>query len=113
MEETKKPKVSRENVYRSEEAIQEKLGENYNNIMSHRMKEKDTFKVVFPSSDIWGSGVIFKTTNQFLQPTSYNDPHLDKHHFFKMDAEKKYYEEMAKAKNIMGNKKKEEGSDKK
>jgi hypothetical protein len=112
MEKNIKPKVPKENIYRSEEMIEKTLGENYNNIMSHRMKEKDTFKVVFPSSGIWNSSVIFKSTNKFLQPTSYTDPHHDKHHFFKMDADKRYYEEMAKAKNIMANKKEESGEKK-
>ena len=113
MEETKKPKVTRSEIYRSENVISETLGEHYNPIICHRMKEKDTFKTVFPSTDIWKSDILLKSTNQVLKPTSYVDPHHDKRYFFKMDANKKYNEEMARAKNIMANTKKEEKSEEK
>lgn len=108
MEETPKPKVTRFDIYKNEAQIENNLGEFYNSTMCHRMKEKDTFKTVFPTSDLWKDEIIFKTTNQVEKPSSYKDPYHDEIFFFKMDANKRYSEEMLRARNMMSKKKKDE-----
>jgi hypothetical protein len=105
MDETPKSKITRHEIYKNENKIETILGEHFNPTMAHRMKEKDTFKTVFPTSELWTSDVIFKTTNEVVKPSSYKDPYHDKTHYFKMDWNKRYNEEMAKAKNMMIKKK--------
>lgn len=107
MNETPKMKVTRFDIYKNEAQIENIQGDFYNNTMCHRMKEKDTFKTVFPSSDLWKDEVIFKTTNSVLKPSSYKDPYYDENFHFKSDWNTKYNEEMLKAKNMMTKKKKD------
>ena len=96
----KKPKFSRDNIYKNENKIGETLGEYYNSVMSHRMKDKNTFKTIFPSSDLWSPEILMKSSNEAMRPTSFYDEAQDKRHHFKMDANKRYNEEMAKAINL-------------
>lgn len=113
MHETTKTQVTRDQIYKNEAQIQEELGERYNNAMCHRMKEKDTFRTVLPTNGLWQSSAVFKTTNQVMKPSSYTDPYHNEQYHFKMNAYKRFDEEMAKAKNMMINKKKETSSDNK
>jgi hypothetical protein len=107
--ETPKEKLTRDKIYKNESQIETVLDDFYNPTMSHRMKEKDTFKAVFPTSELWGPEIIFKTTNEVLKPSSFKDPYHDETHYFKSDWNKKYAEEMLKAKNMMIKKKKDVG----
>lgn len=100
-------KISRFDIYKNESQIESLMTCEYNNTMSHRMKEKDTFKTIFPTSDLWKNDLIFKTTNTEMKADSFTDPYLDDRYFFKMDINKKYTEEMLKAKNMTTKKKKE------
>ena len=107
MDETPKLKVSRDQIYKNETVIAEQIGDKYSNTMCHRMKEKDTFNTIFPTNGLWKGDIIFRTTNNIMVPTAYIDPYQDETHYFKMDANKRYNEEMARAKNMMVKKKKD------
>lgn len=107
IEETPKEKVSREQVYMNESQIKEKVGENYNDTMAHRLKERNTFNSVFPSTGINRNERLYKTTNELMQPSKYIDPYHDEKFYFRMDIEKRFNEEMIKAKNMMMKKTKE------
>jgi hypothetical protein len=107
MDEVPKEKVTRDQIYKNEDKIQEKLGESFNNAMNHRMKNKDTFNTVFPTNGLWEPEVLLKTTNEIMKPLSYKDPYHDEKYHFKMNWYKRFDEEMAKAKNMMINKKKD------
>jgi hypothetical protein len=108
-----KTKIKKEDIYKNETQIANEVGASYNNTMCHRMKEKDTFNTVLPTNGLWKSDVVFKTTNETLRPLSYKDPYFDDTFYFKMNKEKEFNEEMAKTKNMMINKKKEDNKDKK
>lgn len=92
-------KFNRDDIYKNESQINERLGEHYNNTQCHRMKDKNTFSTVFPTSVIEFHNVM-KTTNKEMEPISFKVDDLDKRHFFKMDANKRYNVEMAKAINL-------------
>src|SRR4051812_18859015 len=106
MNETPSEKFDRTQIYSNETQIEEKLGNKYHNTMCHRMKEKDTFKTIFPTNGLWKGDIIFKTTNNVMVPSAYRDPYQDETYYFKMDWNKRYNEEMARAKNMMIKKKK-------
>jgi hypothetical protein len=112
MNETPKVKITREDIYKNEEKISNEIGERYNNTMCHRMKEKDTFKTINPTAGLWKNDLLYKTTNEVMQPSSYKDPYHDETFFLKMDFNKRFNEEMAKAKNMMMVKKKDQGEKK-
>jgi hypothetical protein len=101
MDETSKKKITRDEIYKSEQKIQEELGDIFSNTMNHRMKEKDTFNTVFPTTGLWKDNIIYKTTNEVTKPLMYKDPYHDKTYYFKTDFNKKFTEEMLKAKNMM------------
>lgn len=105
--------TSKQNIYKNEKEIEEEIGERYNNTMCHRMKEKDTSKIVFPTYGLWKNELLFKTTNSVMVPSSYKDPYHDETYHFKMNFDKKFNEEMARAKNMMINKKKGDTVEKK
>ena len=108
MEETKKQKVTRFDIYKNESQIQTRLGEIYNNTMCHRMKEKDTFKTIFPTSDLFKNEYIYKTMNEVVKAAEPMDPYYDDRHHLKTNSDKKFNEEMARWKNMIKNKKEEE-----
>lgn len=99
--------TKKDQIYKNEQQISNELKESYNNTMCHRMKEKDTFNTVLPTNGLWKNDYVFKTTNDIMKPLSYKDPYFDDTHYFKMNKEKEFNEEMAKAKNMMINKKKD------
>ncbi len=101
MDKTPKP-FCREEIYKTEEAIRERVGDCYNAVINHRQKERDTFKNISPSSGLWSSKQIYKSTNnvQFLVEDVYSS--VDKTYFLKMDPCKNYYEEMSKTMKLLG-----------
>ncbi len=105
----KSTKFSRENVYKNERQIKELVGESYSDTMCHRMKDKDTFKELIPTASIIPPEQIFKTSKNTLETKVYVDPDYDTSYHFKMDMNKRYTEEMLKAKNMMMKKKKDDG----
>jgi hypothetical protein len=107
MDETPKAKLTRFDIYKNETQIETLQGDFYNNTLCHRMKEKDTFKTVFPTSDLWKDEIIFKTTNQVEKPIALKDPYHDETYHFKRDFNTRYNEEMLKSKNMMSKKKKD------
>lgn len=85
----------------SEKEIEEYLGENYNNTMSHRMKTNNTFNNIAPCYGLWKSGEVFKTTNNVMKPMFHIDRPVDKTFHFKTDKQKKYAEEVIKARTVI------------
>ena len=106
-----KEKFDRTKLYYNESEIQEKIGTDYSNTISHRMKNRDTFNKIFPTTNSWKPEMIYKTTKRSLQADSFIDPNMDYIFNIKMDNEKHYNEEMLKAKNMMIKKGKEEKKD--
>jgi hypothetical protein len=105
-----KEKLTREKLYKNEAEIEDLIKDKYSKTTCHRMKEKDTFKTIFPTSDLWKAQVIFKTTNQVLKPESYCDPYRDQTFNYKTDFNKRFFEEMLKSKNMMSNKRRDDTS---
>jgi hypothetical protein len=95
-------------VFKNENEIQKVMGENYNHTMCHRMKNKDTTGTCFPTNGLWKPEVLYKTTNEVIKPTAYQDPYQDETHHYKKSFEKAYGEEMAKAQNIIKQRNKNE-----
>ncbi len=104
MNDTPKKKITKEEIYLNEMQIQEKLGDIYNNTMSHRLKEKDTFKTINPTYGLWKNEIVYKTTTDTMKATGFKDPYHDETFFFKMDFNKRFTEEMLRAKNMMAKK---------
>jgi len=95
-----KPKFDKDKLYHTEQELRKEMGDVYNNIMNHRMKDKNTCKMIMPTYGLFSEEVIYKTTNQEKVFTSFNDPYLDKKHHITTDLYKRYNEEMFKTRNI-------------
>ena len=106
-----KQKFDRAKLYKNESEIKETIGADYTITISHRMKNRDTFNKVFPTTNSWKPEQIYKTTKKNLEADSFIDPDMDYTFNKKMDYEKHFNEEMLKAKNMMIKKGKEEKKD--
>jgi hypothetical protein len=85
---------------KSEKELEIDLGDYYCNTMNHHMKTKNTTNSVFPTNGLWKDDVIYKSTNSTMCSINNFDKYYDDSYHFKKDFEKKYAEEMFKAKNI-------------
>jgi len=95
-----KPKFDKDKLYPSEQEIRKEMGDFYSNTLNHRMKDKNTCKMVMPTYGLYDEEVIYKTTNQEKVSTSINDQYLDKTYYITTDLYKRYNEEMFKTRNI-------------
>lgn len=90
-----------------ESELEKVLGPYYNNIMNHKMKDKDTSNKINPTNGLWNISSIYKTTNQDMKADSLNDPYIIKEFNIKRNPYKTWEEEIQKFKN-MGKKNKVE-----
>lgn len=105
---TKKEIITREGIHIGEEKIRENIGNSYNNTMNHQVKLKDTKKSVLPISGVFRNDTVFKTTIQKFVVDDFKDIYDTDIYHKKMDFQKKYTEDMCRAKNMVM-KKKESG----
>lgn len=101
----KKDPITREMTHILEKTIREKNGERYENTMNHQVKIKDTKKTVLPVAGSFSNESIFKSTLKANETDVFFDPYHTEHYNKRMDFQKKYTEEMLRAKNMMMKKK--------
>jgi len=101
----KKDPITREMTHIHEKAIREKTGETYNNTMNHQVKIKDTKKTILPVAGSFTNDRIFKTTLKANEADEFFDPYHTEYFNKRMDFQKKYTEDMLRAKNMMMKKK--------
>ena len=101
----KKDPITREMTLVPERTIREEIGETYNNTMNHQVKIKDTKKTIFPVADSFNNQNMFKSTLKVNEADKLFDPYHTEYNNKRMDFQKKYTEEMLRAKNMMMKKK--------
>jgi len=101
----KKDPITRDMTHIPENKIRENIGDNYNDTMNHQVKIKDTKKSMFPVSGSFNNDYVFKTTSQVLTADKTYDPYHTQYYNKRMDFQKKYTEDMLRAKNMMMKKK--------
>jgi len=101
----KKDPITREMTHIPENKIRMNIGEVYNDTMNHQVKIRDTKKIMLPVSGSFENSNIFKTTSQVLVADKLYDPYHTEHFNKRMDFQKKYTEDMLRAKNMMMKKK--------
>jgi len=101
----KKDPILREMIHVPEITIRENTGERYNNTMNHQVKIKDTKKTILPVAGSFNSENVFRTSLKVNQADIFFDPYHTEYYKKRMDFQKKYTEEMLRAKNMMMKKK--------
>jgi len=101
----KKDPITREMTHVPEVAIREQTGETYNNTMNHQVKIKDTKKTILPVAGCFNNENVFKSTLIATQAYEFSDPYHTEYYNKRFDFQKKYTEEMLRAKNMMTKKK--------
>lgn len=81
------------------------LPENIDPTLHRKHKVKDTFSAVFPAYGLWKPKEEFKSENQRMSKDLNEAEPIDWSYHNKMDAMKRYTEEMLKAANMRGAKK--------
>ncbi len=101
----KKIPITRDMIHINEDKIRKNIGDTYENTMNHQVKIKDTKNSMFPVNGSFNNSDIFKTTTQALSAEKTFDPYHTEYYNKRMDFQKRYAEEMLKAKNMMSTKK--------
>lgn len=101
----KKDPITREMTHVPEKTIRENTGEIYNNTMNHQVKIKDTKKTILPVAGSFNNEKVLKTTLKANEAYQFSDPYHNEYYNKRMDFQKKYTEEMLRAKNMMMKKK--------
>ncbi len=101
----KKDPITREQTHIPETKIRENIGQTYNNTMNHQVKIKDTKKCILPVAGSFSVEKILRTTQQINKADRLSDPYHFEYYNKRMDFQKKYTEDMLRAKNMMMKKK--------